>query len=287
MLKKINLYWSMMNYGLAHNRDFAHEHFAFFSEMLERIGDPGRHRIIDIGCGKSFWLTLLLHSAGASVTGVDTELVSAKTGMRKYYAILKGNGPERALRTLCWDLLFARPYYAELAGLCSFPLRWKDLDVRCVSAITLDEFPDNSFDLAVSHEVFEHIGDLSGTLRAVHRVLRPGARTYIYVHNYTSLSGGHHIAWKYPDTEPSATVPPWDHLRENRYPDIPSSINRLREADYKKEFDKYFEISDWIPRGREGAQLLTPEIRRELAEYSEDELLTKGFIVIARPRKDS
>ena len=287
MLKKLSLYWSMLNYGLAHNRDFAHEHHRFFRDLLERLGDVRGRRVIDIGCGKSYWLTLLLHSAGAVVTGVDTERVTARHDLGKYLAILKENGLERSLRTLCWDVLFARPYYKELAGLGSEPLRWDNLDVRCVSAITLDEFPDATFDLAVSHEVFEHIADIPATLRALRRVLKPQALTYIYIHNFTSLSGGHHIAWKYPDTEPSATVPPWDHLRGNRHPDIPSWINRMREGDYRREFGKYFELVEWIPFGQEGEGLLTPEIRRELPDYSADELLTKGFIVIARPRMDT
>jgi hypothetical protein len=59
----------------------------------------------------------------------------------------------------------------------------------------------------------------------------------------------------------------------------------MRERDYRREFGKYFEIVEWIPYGREGESLLTPEIRRELPDYSEDELLTKGFIVKARPRQ--
>ena len=108
---------------------------------------------------------------------------------------------------------------------------------------------------------------------------------YIYIHNYASLSGGHHIAWKYPDTASSAVVPPWDHLRQNRYPDIPSWINRLRERDYRQAFEEQFDILDWFPTATEGKALLTPGIRAELADYGEEELLTKGFVIVARPRQ--
>jgi hypothetical protein len=118
----------------------------------------------------------------------------------------------------------------------------------------------------------------------LHRVMKSDGIAYIYVHNYTSLSGGHHIAWKYPDTEPSTVVPPWDHLRQNRYPEIPSWVNRLRERDYRRAFEEQFEILDCFPTATEGKALLTPEIRAELADYSEEELLTKGFVVIAKPK---
>ena len=115
--------------------------------------------------------------------------------------------------------------------------------------------------------------------------MKPDATTYIYVHSFTSISGGHHIAWKYPDTEPSDEVPPWDHLRDKRFPDIPSWVNGLREHEYREVFEQFFEIEDWFPTHREGEALLTTEIREELADYTEAELLTKGFVVVARPKR--
>ena len=287
---RLGLYWSMMRYGLSHNRDFAREHYAFFQDMLERLAalsaDPRARRVLDIGCGKTFWLTLLLHSLGARVTGFDTDPPSPRTGPADLWNILKTQGPERALRTAVWALVFARPYYRELARQAPFTLNFNGLDLRTMKAERLD-FDDDTFDLAVSHEVFEHLPDLPGALDELGRVLKPGGLTFIYIHNYAGLSGGHHIAWKYPDTEPSTVVPPWDHLRENRFPDIPSWINRVREAKYRSLFSERFDVLQWAPVGREGEALLTPEIRRELHDYTEDELLTKGFTVIARPKKRS
>lgn len=288
---RLRLYFSMVRYGNAHNRDFAHEHYTFFETMqtrLKRYGlaDLRGLRVLDVGCGKAYWLTLLLHSFGAQATGIDTEFVEPGYSPGKYFSILRSNGPERALRTLVWDLFYARPYYRELAAVTPFPLRFKDVDARRLSATELP-FPDDTFDLVVSHEVFEHIDDIPAALRRLRRVMKPDGLTYIYVHNYTSLSGGHHIAWKYPDTEPSEVVPPWDHLRQNLYPEIPSWINRLRERDYRQAFEAQFDILDWFPIATEGQGLLTPELRAELADYSEAELLTKGFVVVARPLKET
>jgi SAM-dependent methyltransferase len=251
--------------------------------MVDHVGGVEGKRVLDVGCGKALWLTLLLHTAGARATGIDDEAVTAGRGPGKYLGIARRNGPERAARTLAWDLLYARPYYRSLAEAFGAPLRFEGVDVRSMSAWKLD-FPDASFDLVVSHEVFEHLAEIPETVRALHRVLKPDGLTYIYVHNYTSLSGGHHIAWKYPDTEPSEVVPPWDHLRSRLHPDIPSWVNRLRERDYRAAFEEHFVIEDWIRTQREGEQILTPEIRAELGEYDEDELLTKGFVIVARPR---
>ena len=287
LIRRIGLFYSMIRYGNAHNLDFAIEHYKFFTNMIEKLHkykpDVKSLRILEVGCGKSYWLTLLLHSYGAKVTGIDTEFTSADNNISKYLSIFRENGIERMLRTFVWDKFYAAPYYKQLASLSSFPLQFKGIDVRRHSADD-SEFPDNTFDVVVSHEVFEHIEDIPKTICTLKRILKPDGITYIYVHNFTSLSGGHHIAWKYPDTEPSDTVPPWDHLRENRFPDIPSWLNKLREKDYRKEFEKYMNVIEWLPTVKEGEKLLTPDIRAELSDYNEDELLTKGFIIIARPK---
>ncbi|MBV8759482.1 MAG: class I SAM-dependent methyltransferase [Deltaproteobacteria bacterium] len=64
---------------------------------------------------------------------------------------------------------------------CRLPLHngpWQNgLPVRFVqhsSALT-----DSSFDLAISHDTFEHVSDPAGVLRELHRLLRPGGRAYL------------------------------------------------------------------------------------------------------------
>jgi SAM-dependent methyltransferase len=285
-LRKLKLYGTMVLYANAHNREFANENYEFYERMRREIspwisGLEGL-RILDLGCGKSFWLTLLLHSCGAQVTGIDTEVVEQGHSAYKYLNIIKKNGFERALRTLVWDMFYARPYYQALAEVAPFPLSFQGLDARSVEISDID-IPAGSLDLIVSHEVFEHLSDVEGALVAMRRLLKPEGIAYIYIHNFASLSGGHQIAWKYPDTEPSVIVPPWDHLRENLYPDIPSWINRMREVEYRRAFEREFEVLSWLATGIEGEALLTSEISRELFDYSTEELLTKGFTVIARP----
>ena len=287
LCKRLALFLSMIRYGNAHNLDFAVEHYEFFENMIKKLNKLSLQkknlRVLEVGCGKAYWLTLLLHNYRMNVTGIDTEFTSSNNQISKYISIFRENGIERMLRTFVWDKFYSKSYYQRLTSLSPFPLKFNDVDVRRMSIIDTD-FEENTFDLIVSHEVFEHIADIPGTVLALKRMLKPNGITYIYVHNFTSLSGGHHIAWKYPDTEPSDTVPPWDHLRDKRFPDIPSWLNELRENEYRKAFENHMEIIEWLPIGKEGEKLLTPDIRAELSDYDEHELLTKGFIIIAKPK---
>lgn len=285
-LSRLGLYLSMVRFGLRHNRRFARDNYKFFTDMTRRLKglgkDPRGLRVLEVGCGKSYWLTLLLAGYGARAVGIDTEPVLPGMSPAKYLGILKRQGLERAARTAFWDLVFGRPYFKELARASDFPLDFERPELKVMSGDGLG-FEDHAFDLVVSHEVFEHLPDVPAALDEIRRVLKADGLTYIYVHNYTSLSGGHHIAWKYPDEAPSARVPAWDHLRQSLYPDIPSWINRLRMDDYRRFFEERFEVLDWIPV-TEGRGLLNNRIRAELKDYSKEELLTKGFTIIARPR---
>ena len=80
----------------------------------------------------------------------------------------------------------------------------------------------------------------------------------------------------------STKVPPWDHLRKNLYPSQ-SYLNKLRERDYIATFSKYLTILD-VTSAYEGEQMLTPEIERELQQYTRDELLKNSIsVVLQRP----
>src|SRR5690242_6165636 len=199
---RIGLYLSMLQYSFTENRGFAREHAAFFEQLRDDEGPIRGKRALDIGCGKSCWLTLLLAADGADAIGVDTEFVSAKRGIGKYRDIWRENGGERALRTWAWDTLFARGYYRELMRTTGLRLPYDRVELKGYDGT---HFPvsDASVDLAVSHEVFEHVADVLALLQDLRRVLKPQGRIYIYVHHFTSLSGGHHIAWKHPDARPS------------------------------------------------------------------------------------
>ena len=64
-----------------------------------------------------------------------------------------------------------------------------ELPVQPVSGVALP-FPDASFDLVLSFDVFEHIRDSDAHLREVSRVLRPGGR---YLRADAEQMAQHHL----------------------------------------------------------------------------------------------
>ena len=148
LLRRFRLYWSMLRYGQSHNLDFAREHFEFFSELKQdvenHLGGIRRLRVLDIGCGKTCWLTLLLQISGAQVTGIDTEVVDLRRTPSKYWKVFRRNGLERVARTAVWDWMFARPYYRALGKHAALRLKYAEVDARCMSVTNLD-FEDDTF----------------------------------------------------------------------------------------------------------------------------------------------
>jgi hypothetical protein len=103
-------------------------------------------------------------------------------------------------------------------------------------------------------------------------------------HLFPSLSGGHNLEWAAPDERPAATVPPWDHLRENRYP-VNLYLNRLGWRDYRAALRGTMEVVEEVPE-REGEALLTPALAAELAGrgWSREDLTTKTVMFFCRKR---
>jgi hypothetical protein len=95
------------------------------------------------------------------------------------------------------------------------------------------------------------------------------------------------MRWAFPDTEPPDDIPPWDHLRENRFP-THVYLNQLTDRDYREIFaaEPELEMVDWVVTRTEGERFLTAELTAELApRYSRDDLLTREVIALARRRQ--
>ena len=65
-------------------------------------------------------------------------------------------------------------------------------------------------------------------------------------------------------------------------------VNGLRLAEYKEIFERTFDDVHYVIYEAEQQQarpLLTPSVRAELAEYSDEELLTSSLTILARKAK--
>ncbi len=281
---KLYTYLSLIKY-FGKNREFAlHDYHNVFSEAKKVLEEYvtkkiQNTRILEIGCGQRFATTLLFHLLGAHVTGIDTDFVDPNFSFKRFPTVLKTNGIERFVKTLFRHILFDRAYYDTLEKEFGHPLKMDNVDIRVMNACSL-EFSDSHFDYVFSNAVFEHINDIDKACKEIARVLKPGGIANIIVHLYPSLSGGHNLEWHNPDEEPSKTIPPWDHLRQNLFP-THVYLNRLREKDYLAVFNKYFSIIN-IESKYEGEKFLIEGILKELSDFSREELLKRTIRVVAR-----
>ena len=138
--------------------------------------------------------------------------------------------------------------------------------------------PDCSVDLAVSISAFEHIYNVPMACDEIHRILKPDGLAYLKIDNFTSITGSEN-----PLAYETTQVPPWDHLREKKWP-LSTFKNKFRLADYLSILTEKFDLVSRDLGEKRGVKLLTPSIRAELGQYSEEELLSENQTVIVRKR---
>lgn len=261
-----------------------YEDFLILKRVLQsHVGELKNKVVLDIGCGRFFPTTLLLHSSGSRAIGIDTAYIGLNTAFAKrWWRSWVTGGFYGFAREVFLDLSRGRQrYYRALQDLADFPLVFEGLDIRVMNAEKL-ELPDSSIDVGVSIDVFEHIAAVDKAAAELNRVLKPGGTAYLRIHLFSSISGGHHPQWADPEK-----VPPWAHLR-GKADSIPVSLNRLRKAEYLSLFEQRLDVTEVLEIDRGiGRHLLTPAIRSELAQYSDDELLTKSIgLVVRKPLRD-
>lgn len=278
LLSKLDFYKGVLTQDMVMTANSHWQQFQLMVDTVEPIcGEVRDKNVLDIGCGRLYPYTLLLHSLGNRVVGVDIVYIGINgSPLKRYWSSLMRNGVEGFSKDFLYALLLKnRTYYNTLRKLCGFPLDF-DVDIRQMNTQDL-LFPDEIFDVAISNAVFEHVRDVSRGVSELSRTMKKGGIAYVLIHLFASLSGGHHY-----DYANSSKVPPWDHLRQGRCP-VPVYLNRLREEEYLSLFREEFDIMKVIDVGfGEGKEYLTAEIRAELKDYSEEELLKGGIIIVAQ-----
>jgi SAM-dependent methyltransferase len=275
----------------AGNLENADATLAFHRQLTELIKthvcpDPGNLKILEIGCGQRASQTILFAAEGARIFGLDYEFPTYRLGGKRFCRIIKVSGLERALKSLCRHVLFDRQFFRRLSRQAGKRLPLDRVNVCVMDAAHL-AFPDDAFDFIFSSLVFEHIADVPAAVAEVNRALRPEGTAWINIHLFPSLSGGHHKDWTNPQKWPSPKVPPWDHIRENRYPADPS-LNKLRLEDYRRIFTESLEVLEETPV-IEGEHILTPELETELTRqgYSKEDLLVREVAFRCRKRPEA
>jgi SAM-dependent methyltransferase len=265
--------------------------YAMLTDLLARLAhrEVRGARVIEIGCGQRAALPLLFSANGAEATAVDIEMPTYRLSAAGFLRVLRANGLHRAAKSLVRHLLFDRRFYAEMARVSRTNLRpFPHVDVRVMDAAK-GGLPRDSFDLAFSFNVLEHVVDVEATVRNISALLGPDGVARISVHLFPSLSGGHCFDWiyamdpSYPEWGLPRHVPAWDHLRENQFP-ADSYLNRLRLRDYRDILYRNTLVVEESVR-REGEHLLhlaPPELR---VEYSDEDLTTAAVDFTIRKKR--
>ncbi|HKX11306.1 MAG TPA: methyltransferase domain-containing protein [Stellaceae bacterium] len=294
-------YWSalltMKLRGLGREPDFAAERgsIAEYRAALAQHGGKRLEdsRVLEIGFGQRPWRLCWLASLGVDVTGIDLDRPVLRGTPGEYARIFREHGAERALKSLVRGLLFdrrerralARTVAAETGRPFVLPV-----DRMYVSDAAAETFWRGlpPLDFIYSEDVFEHIprAALERIVPAMAHALGPGGLAFIRPCVFTGITGGHDPEW-YAHTlaEPrQRRSDPWEHLRRDRFP-ADTFLNRLTRADYRRLFVEHFEIlEESVALPDLGRELLTPDVRKELAQYDEDELLSNNVLFLLRPK---
>lgn len=255
-----------------------------FQTLRNRLSSlvPGlrEKRMLDEGCGVEFPQTLLFHTFGYNICGIDVSVPDLFANG----SIPSNWGWHQRSVTRESHLQRYGAYYRELGHLAGQELIFNGVDIRPMDMEALS-FEDESIDVVISHAVMEHIARPAKALDEIKRVLVPSGRGWIGIHLFPSLSGGHHPEWQNPAETLRRTIPPWDHLRGNRFQEKHIHLNKLRLKEWKRLFYDRFNVLEETEEKEEGAErYLAAEIEKELKEkgYDREELLTKWVTFVVK-----
>jgi len=241
-------------------------------------------RMLDVGAGQRLMGMAYYHARGNELVGIDLDVIVQGLDPRGYVEMARANGTRRVAKTvarkgLLVDLRLRRELARRL-GLRSIPR----FDVRRMDACGL-AFPDESFDVVYSTEVFSFVPDPSSALRETARLLRPGGATDHNFLLYTARTGGLDVRMI---GGRGADLPLWAHLRPQHANAVLESayLNRVRLSEWRDLAERHLPGSQVTLFQPERAWL-EPEARRlqaagELAEFSIEELVTTDVSITWR-----
>lgn len=237
--------------------------------------------LLDVGCGQKLAYTLAFAQQNR-VIGIDTELPLQWPYVNSFLELLRFSGVYRAFKSTSAEILGMRRHFKHaLSELTSFR-GFYDVELFRMDATDM-KFPNGHFDGVFSFSVFEHIPDPRKALLEVKRVLKPTGLFYLDLHLYTSIYGDHDPR----ATRNTSMKPPWKHIRpsctslriESCY------LNKVHLFEWCAMLREVFDAVEFvkIPGEVDNCRhYLTEDIRNELADYTEEELLTTTFIAVAR-----
>lgn len=250
-------------------------------------------RVVEIGFGARPLRLTAMNGLGIDATGVDLDRPIIRGTLSECIDAWRKNNAERAVKSIV--RFWLNDWRERRAMFRSFGDRIRSrripVDKMVVSNAGDPEFWKSlggNVDLIVSEDVFEHIpvADLEVVVAEMRASLAPYGLALIRPMIYSGISGGHQLEWYAHtiDKDIRRDTEPWEHLRRDRHP-ANTYLNKMLRRDYRVMFEKHFEILEEREKQPElGQNLMTPEIRAELADYADDELFSNNVMFVLKPR---
>ena len=245
--------------------------FDYVSWPRKITADVRGKDVLDVGCGTG------LHAVGFLVVGVKSY-----TGMDPILDL--NNDRSKNLRKRTKEHFGWTP--AQVQRLLP--------RVQLIAGTFEQVAPDRTFDIAILHNVTEHLIQIEEVFEGVWQRLRPEGSILYNHHNYYCWNGHHQppkfVAEIDPDDPAQKKFLDWNHLDLDPETEasLAGKLNRIRLDEIRALTERYFEIDSWdeIPsEAKRGAGRLTDEIRRRFSQYSERELTTQNVLCRARKRE--
>lgn len=157
-----------------------------------------------------------------------------------------------------------------------------------------DEPEERKYDIAVLHNVTEHLMDLEGIFAGVALRLRPGGRILYNHHNYYSWNGHHTRPKKVDQIDPAEPgqrdVIDWAHVEFDAPAEhyISRGLNRIRLGELEEITERYFDVElsqDMRSGAKVGGGRLTSKIMQRYPYLSERDFQVQNLFCIATVKK--
>lgn len=252
------------------------------AQALQAEAVKGR-KILEIGPGQNMeraWY----YGKDNQVVGVDLDVVPVGLDIGGYWQMIRQNGLGRFAKTVGRNLLINPKQsraWAKAINVSAPVAPQMYYDDFCSPQIG-DRVPGfGTYDAVISWSVFEHLSDPKTSLENVVKALKPGGALLISLHLYTSNNGHHDIR---SFTGKADQLPLWGHLRPKHRDSIQPSayLNEWRIDQWREIFNQltpgYTEYLDQYEHPEVYGPKITGQLKEELSDYSEDELLTVNLV---------
>jgi SAM-dependent methyltransferase len=161
--------------------------------------------------------------------------------------------------------------------------------VQFIEGIFEDIAPNKKFDLAILHNVTEHLHNLDQVFDGIKNRLKKNGKILFNHHNYYCWNGHHQMPKKIYDINLSdknqLKYIDWNHLNfaKTSNDKLAKKLNKITINQLLVMTEKYFEIEIWdeiISRPKEGIDRLTDEILKKHHKYSKKDLATQHIFCV-------